>query len=461
MYDDTIAAIATPPGEGGIGIIRLSGALSPTIARQIFRFARKVDKLHSHRLYYGHVINPQDGEPVDEALISLMAAPHTYTKEDVVEINCHGGIMPLTKTLALVLAHGARLAEPGEFTQRAFLNGRIDLAQAEAVIQIIRAKTESAMVLGLSQLTGHLSDKIKSIRQALLSVLAHIEASIDFPEHQDVEDLALARIKEGALFGEEQVRLLLATAEKGRILREGVRTAIIGRPNVGKSSLLNALLREQRAIVTAIPGTTRDVLEESINLGGVALTIVDTAGIRQTGDEVEKIGVERSLKALAQADLILYVLDMPHMITAEDWEILAHVGNKPCILIVNKTDLVPETVEALAQISLEVSPSPVVPMSLAMGQGLEQLEETIISLVFQGDVKPTQSVMVTSVRHKEALRRALVSLQELQSALAAGYAVDLLAIDLHTTLEALGEITGETVSTELAQEIFSSFCIGK
>lgn len=461
MYNDTIAAIATPPGEGGIGIVRLSGALSPSIAMQIFRFARKVDKPRSHRLYYGHVVNPLDGEPIDEALISFMTAPHTYTKEDVVEINCHGGIMPLAKTLELVLAHGARPAEPGEFTQRAFLNGRIDLAQAEAVIQIIRAKTESAMLLGLSQLTGHLSKKIKSIRQALLSVLAHIEASIDFPEHQDVEELAQSQIREGALFGVEQISLLLATADKGRILREGVRTAIIGRPNVGKSSLLNALLREQRAIVTAIPGTTRDVLEESINLGGVALTIVDTAGIRQTGDEVEKIGVERSLKALEQADLILYVLDLPHLVTEEDREILAAVGNKPCILIANKTDLITDASKAVEQISLEVSPAPVVAMSLAKEQGLDQLEETIISLVFQGDVKPPQSVMVTSARHKEALRRALASLQELQVALAAGYAVDLLAIDLHSTLEALGEITGETVSTDLAQEIFRSFCIGK
>ena len=461
MYDDTIAAIATPPGEGGIGIIRLSGALSPKIAKQIFRFSREVNKPDSHRLYYGHVINPGDGQPVDEALISFMAAPHTYTREDVVEINCHGGIMPLAKTLELVLANGARLAEPGEFTQRAFLNGRIDLAQAEAVIQIIRAKTDSAMILGLSQLTGHLSEKIKTIRQTLLSVLAHMEASIDFPEHQDVEELALAQIKEGAQLGVEQIELLLATADKGRILREGVRTAIIGRPNVGKSSLLNALLREQRAIVTAIPGTTRDVLEESVNLGGVALTIVDTAGIRETGDEVEKIGVARSLSALEQADLILYVLDLPHMITAEDREILTTVGTKPCIIIANKTDLIPDVDKAVAQISQSVSPSPVVSMSLVKGEGLDQLEKTIISLVFQGDVKPPQSVMVTSARHKEALRRALVSLLDLQSAADAGYAVDLLTIDLHTALEAMGEITGETVSVDLAQEIFRSFCIGK
>ena len=461
MFDDTIAAISTPPGEGGIGIVRVSGPLAEKIATGLFCFARPVDAMKSHRLYFGHIVNPDGGQPVDEALLSLMRAPHTYTREDIAEFNCHGGIMPLTKTLELVLAQGARLAEPGEFTQRAFLNGRIDLAQAEAVIQIIRARSEAAMMLSFSQLAGRLSGEIRDIRKTLLAVLAHMEASIDFPEHQDVEEMALGEVRQGAEDGRLSIDQLLATADRGRILREGIRTAIIGRPNVGKSSLLNALLREQRAIVTDIPGTTRDVLEESINLGGVALTIIDTAGIRDTLDEVEKIGVARSRAALEEADLILYVLDGADELTEEDLDILHHCGSKPCIVILNKTDLLDRDAIKIEQVQEKVSPLPVAPMSVTKKTGLDELEKMIIARVFEGDVKPPQSAMVTSTRHKDALRRARQSLDELLCALDAGYAVDLLAIDLLAALEALGEITGETVGADLAEEIFRSFCIGK
>ncbi len=461
MSEETIVAIATPPGEGGIGIVRISGSAACAIGLSLFRFSRQVAKPKTHRLYYGHVVNPADGRAVDEALIAFMQAPHTYTREDVVEINCHGGIMPLAKTLELVLAAGARLAQPGEFTQRAFLNGRIDLAQAEAVIQLIRAKTEQAMELSLAQLEGRLSRQVRAIRQSLLRQLSHLEAAIDFPEHHDVEDLTLTELRCGTASALAETQRLLQTADQGRIMREGVHTAIIGRPNVGKSSLLNALLREQRAIVTAVPGTTRDILEESINLGGVALTMVDTAGIRETADEAEKIGVERAKRALKNADLILYVLDLSAQVNAEDREILASIKEKPCILIGNKTDLVASSLASVNKLTVELPSFPLVPMSLLEGQGLELLEQTIISLIFQGSVKAPQSTMVTTARHKDALKRTSLALEELLAALAAGYAPDLLAIDLHAAVEALGEITGETVAADLAEEIFRNFCIGK
>lgn len=461
MAEDTIVAIATPPGEGGIGIVRLSGSAAHLIGRSLFRFRRQTNKPETHRLYYGHVIDPVDGRVVDEALITFMRSPYTYTKEDVVEINCHGGIIPLAKTLELALSAGARLALPGEFTQRAFLNGRIDLAQAEAVIQIIRARTELAMELGLAQLQGRLSGRIGEIRRTLLALLAHLEAAIDFPEHQDVEELALVELRLGAKKALEETEALLETADKGRIMREGVSTAIIGRPNVGKSSLLNALLREQRAIVTSVPGTTRDILEESLSLGGVALTMMDTAGIRETLDEAEKIGVERAKMALKSADLILYILDLSQKISVKDREILESLQDKPCILVANKTDLVANRSAAITNLTSNLPPLPIVEMSLLEEQGLEELEQTIVSLVFQGSVKAPQSAMVTTTRHKDALKRTSRALVELLKAMEAGYALDLLTIDLRVAVEALGEITGETVAIDMAEEIFRNFCIGK
>jgi tRNA modification GTPase len=461
MLDDTIAAISTPPGEGGIGIVRISGPNAIKIGSAVFRFHKHVVEPQSHRLYYGYVTDPEGGQLVDEALIAFMRAPHTYTREDVVEINCHGGALPVSKTLGLVLAAGARMAEPGEFTQRAFLNGRIDLAQAEAVIQIIRAKTETAMVLGMAQLQGRLSGAVREIRQALLKILAHMEASIDYPEHQDVEELAREQIVRGVGPVLSGIVALLETADCGRILREGIRTAIVGRPNVGKSSLLNALLHEQRAIVTAVPGTTRDVLEESINLGGVALTIIDTAGIRETVDQVERIGVARSRAALGKADLVLLVMDASLPFSSEDREILAAAGDRPSIVVANKTDLLDNTDKTLRSILENVSPRPVVPMSLLLERGLSALEKTIVDIVFRGEAAAPEHTMVTSTRHKDALRRAQQSLQEMLCALDDGFAIDLLSIDLHTAMDALGEITGEAVREGLAEEIFRAFCIGK
>lgn len=460
MLEDTIAAISTPPGEGGIGIVRISGPRAIQIGSAVFRFHKNVKEPQSHQLYYGYITDPED-RIIDEALITFMRAPRTYTREDIVEINCHGGALPVSKTLGLVLAAGARMADPGEFTQRAFLNGRIDLAQAEAVIQVIRAKTETAMVLGMAQLQGRLSKDVREIRQALLKILAHLEASIDYPEHQDVEELAKEQIVKGVEPVLSAIAALLETADRGRILREGVRTAIVGRPNVGKSSLLNALLHEQRAIVTAIPGTTRDVLEESINLGGVALTIIDTAGIRETADQVELIGVARSRAALEKADLVLFVMDASYPVSLEDREILAAAGDRPCIVVANKTDLLKNTEQTLQRIIEDVSPRAVVPMSLLLESGLTALEQTIVDIVFRREATAPEHTMVTSTRHKDALRRAQQSLLEMMHALNDGFAIDLLSIDLFTAMDALGEITGEAVREDLAEEIFRAFCIGK
>lgn len=461
MLTETIAAVSTPPGEGGIGIVRISGPLAREIGLSLFRFAGGEREPESHRLYFGHLLDPEDGRVVDEVLFTYMRAPRTYTREDIVEINCHGGVLPLAKTLRLVLSAGARLAEPGEFTQRAFLNGRIDLAQAEAVLQIIRARTDTAMKLSAAQLQGGLSAQVRRIRDSLLPMLVRIEASIDYPEHHDVEELNRETI--GCTVSEvlAQVRMLLQTADKGRILREGLRTVIAGRPNVGKSSLLNALLGQERAIVTPVPGTTRDVLEESINLGGVALVILDTAGMRETQDVVEKIGVLRSREALASADLVLLVVDATDGVTGEDREIMETVADKPGIVVVNKVDLLPRPVTSDRALTRLAGAWQVVQVSALTGQGLDGLEKAVLRLVFGGEAVITEPVMITSVRHQDALRRAADSLQEVQEALRQGRPVDLISIDLSAALAALGEITGETVHDELAEEIFRTFCIGK
>ncbi|HHU30062.1 MAG: tRNA uridine-5-carboxymethylaminomethyl(34) synthesis GTPase MnmE [Bacillota bacterium] len=461
MNDDTIAAISTPPGEGGIGIVRLSGPQSFAIARKIISFPREIKEPESHRLYYGYVVDPKDNSSIDEALVSFMRSPRTYTREDVVEINCHGGIRPLARTLELVLSCGARLAEPGEFTQRGFLNGRLDLAQAEAVIQIIRAKTDTALRLGMNQLTGGLSSEVKKIRAQLLAVLARIEAAVDFPELHDVEEITRREIGEEVAAAGEEIEALLKTADKGKILREGLLTAIIGLPNVGKSSLLNALLREQRAIVTDVPGTTRDILEESVNIGGIALTVIDTAGIRKTENKVEKIGVERSRAALSRADLVLLITDITRPFAEEEMQLLQSVGERPCIIVANKADLVDDVEERKAAILRRAAGREVVATAAVRGQGLEELEDRIKQLVFQGEAMASGAVYVTTARHKDALKKAQKALHDLKKALDDKVPVDLLSVDLHNALAALGEITGETAGDDLLNEIFSSFCIGK
>ncbi|NPV74598.1 MAG: tRNA uridine-5-carboxymethylaminomethyl(34) synthesis GTPase MnmE [Pelotomaculum sp.] len=459
MLDDTIAAISTPIGEGGIGIVRISGPDAVKVAKKFFLTKRKDwDQAGSHRLIYGHVFD-REGNIVDEVLLSFMRAPRTYTREDVVEINCHGGIVPLRKVLELALANGARLAEPGEFSKRAFLNGRLDLAQAESVIDIIRSKTEAGLRVAVSQLRGDLSRKVEDLQGRLLGLLAQVEANIDFPE----DDLEEATVEDILRSGEdliEEIKEIVRRAEAGKIYREGISTVIIGRPNVGKSSLLNALLRENRAIVTDIPGTTRDIIEEYINIRGIPLKIIDTAGLRETGDAVERIGVEKAREAVEQADLVLLVLDAARGLTEEDYAIIEKVGGKKVIFIVNKADVREKKIssEGAAKIA---GGRPVLWISALEGTGLDKLEEKIVEMVMGGQVYPKDELIISNTRHRMAMERAADHLAEAVSGIRQNVPVDVVAIDLRAAWESLGEITGTTVTEDLIDRIFADFCIGK
>jgi tRNA modification GTPase len=458
MYslDDTIAAISTPMGEGGIGIVRMTGPDAPRILSQLFSPGSKPPNtaLTPRTLHYGHIADPATGERVDEVLAVHMPAPRTYTCQDVVEINGHGGIVALRRILALCLRQGARLAEAGEFTARAFLNGRLDLAQAEAVLDVVRAKTEASLQAAVGQLAGRLSDQVRSVRATLVDALAHLEASIDFAEDEIPErdigaDLEQARA---------ELSRLLADADRGIIYRQGVRAAIVGRPNVGKSSLLNRLLRTSRAIVTNIPGTTRDTLEEMLNLQGVPIVLVDTAGITEkTEDPIERLGIERSRAALNQAGLALLVVDASQPLTDADRAIAALIENRPAILVLNKIDLL--MTPQYTPCTLLDAPS--VPVSALTGEGLEALEEAIVETVFSGQVQASEAPMVTSPRHKEALNRALDHVDAAHAAHLSRQLADLVAIDLTAAVNALGEITGQTASDDLLEIIFGTFCVGK
>ncbi len=460
MYslDDTIAAISTPIGEGGIGIVRMSGPAAVTILRRLFVPGSPLPTFQPRTLHYGHIVEPATGEVVDEVLAVYMPAPGTYTRQDVVEIDGHGGIVALRRILALCLRQGARLAEPGEFTARAFLNGRLDLAQAEAVLDIIRAKTERSLQVAMGQLAGHLSEQVKGVRARLVDVLAYLEASIDFVE-DEIPQREIGPEMEQA--GSDLARLL-ADADRGIIYRQGVRVAIVGRPNVGKSSLLNRLLRTSRAIVTDIPGTTRDTLEETLNLQGVPVVLVDTAGITaRTADPIEQLGIERSRAALAQADLALLVVDASQPPTDADRAIGALIGNKPAIVALNKTDLVSDAQLEIARWTLDIGHRLFVPISALTGEGLERLEEAIVEAVFSGQVVAAETPLVTSPRHKEALNRALDHVRAAQVAMQHSFSADLVAIDVAAAVHALGEITGQTAGDDLIEAIFSNFCVGK
>lgn len=461
MLYDTIAAISTPLGEGGIGIVRMSGPEALSIAGKIFKGIKNADwqEGSSHRLYYGHVVEPETKTVVDEILLGVMRAPHTFTREDVVEFNCHGGIVPIRKILEIVLSNGARLAEPGEFSKRAFLNGRLDLAQAESIIDVIRSKTEAGLKLAISQLKGDLSEKINILQEKLLALLAQIEANIDFPE-DDLEDASRQQIGSRSAEMLAEVQELLAGADTGKIYREGIWTVIVGRPNVGKSSLLNAMLREKRAIVTEIPGTTRDVIEEIINIRGIPLKLADTAGLRETDDIVERIGVEKSRELVEKADLVLVVLDATTGITVEDKEILEMVKDKISILLVNKIDIGDGEFIAKKLSSLSES-KPIIKMSVKEGAGLGELEEQIVEMVLGGSVTASDNVLVSNIRHKQALERAKRHLQEVVTAITGPVPADLISIDLRGAWEALGEVTGSTVTEDLVDRIFADFCIGK
>jgi len=459
--NDTIAAISTPMGEGGIGIVRVSGDKAVEIIEKIFRPSPKQKGVdwESHRLYYGGIVSAFTGQVIDEVLVSVMFAPRTYTREDVVEINCHGGIVPVRQIFIEVTKLGARIAEPGEFTRRAFLNGRIDLAQAEAVIDVIRAKTDRCLRVALQQLEGRLSESVRAIQADLLGLLARIEAAIDFPD-QEIAPPPPAVIRELAMSIEAALQGLLATADQGKIMREGLQTAIIGKPNVGKSSLLNALLREQRAIVTAVPGTTRDIIEESVNIQGIPLRIVDTAGIRASGDEVEQLGIARSAAAIQAADMILFVLDNATGITEEDREIARRIDSKQCLVLINKSDVNP--LRLTADAVQEILPArDVLSISVRTGDGMNALEDWIAAAVFRGDVSGENDAVVSNVRHSRALDAALVHIREVISGAEADVPVDLISIDVREAWEKLGEITGSTVTADVLDEIFSQFCIGK
>lgn len=459
VLEDTIAAVGTAPGESGIGIVRLSGSLSIEILEKIFK-AKKWKSAYdipSRYMTYGYIFD-DEGKKVDEVLAVIMKAPYSYTAEDVVEIHCHGGIVPIRKIMGLILNKGARPAEPGEFTKRAFLNGRIDLAQAEAVIDVITAKTEGGLDNALNQLGGVLSQQIKANMNILISILAHIEASIDFPEH-DVEELTIENVKNNILIAKDNIKELLNTYDEGKIQREGLSTAIVGRPNVGKSSLLNVLLKENRAIVTDIPGTTRDIIEEYLNLGGILIKLIDTAGLRETEDVVEKIGVERTKEAIDKADLIIFVIDVSEKLTKEDWDIISLTKGKKVIVVGNKIDL---GINAnLDEIQRIFGKSNIVKMSIKEYKGIKEIEKAIVDIVYSGSVKSKNTSLISNVRHKFLLEKAEDSLEKAQEAIETGIPVDLISVDIRDAWRYLGEITGDTVEEDIVTEIFSRFCIGK
>jgi tRNA modification GTPase len=456
MLDDTIAAIATPLGEGGLAVIRLSGPEALSVADRSFAPAGeasvKPSAAATHTIQFGHVV--RDGQTVDEALLAVMRAPRTFTREDVVEITCHGGILAAKMVLDTVLANGARLAEPGEFTRRAFLNGRIDLAQAEAVAELIHSRTELALRAANEQLAGKLSQRINQLRDELLETLAHIEAHIDFPD-EDIapatRDQLVTRLQNGVAFMDE----LLRTAHEGQILRCGIRAAIIGRPNAGKSSLLNQLLGHDRAIVSPIPGTTRDTIAETANIRGLPVVFIDTAGLREARDEIELEGVRRSRQTSQEAEFILHVLDAAELLTDADEKYLAEFANKKRILVRNKIDL---------PARLQLPPAlkePVVDVSCLTGQGIEPLKDAIKEMTWSGEIRADMLQVMINSRHQDALNRTRAATLRMLAALAENQTLELVALDLRIAVNAVGEIVGQTTTEDLLDTIFSHFCIGK
>lgn len=455
--DDTIVAISTPLGESGIGIVRMSGKDSLPIADQIFisKDGKVPSKLPTFTTHYGHIV---DGEVIDEVILTIMRAPKTYTREDVVEINCHGGIAPLKNVLDLVVRLGARLAQPGEFTRRAYINGRIDLAQAEAVLDVIRAKTDASLRVALNQLEGGLSKEIRALKDQILEILVNVEAGIDFSE-EDIEIIPLVDLQKRLRSTAERMKELLETSNRGQILREGITTVICGRPNVGKSSLMNAILRKGRAIVTPFPGTTRDTIEEMANIGLVPIKVVDTAGIVEEVDLIAKECVQRSQLYLARADLVLLVLDGSEHLTGEDRRLLVDVKDRPTIVVVNKIDL-PQRIE-LEEVRENLPGKGIVEISATQRIGIQLLEDAITQMVWQGEVVVSNEPLVASVRHKDALAKALGAIERASLGMDERVGLELVAIDLKEGLDSLGQIVGEVAREDLLDRIFSQFCIGK
>jgi tRNA modification GTPase len=458
MYrEDTIAAIATPPGEGGVAIVRISGMDAASIGARIFRRNHgQNDRLKSHTLYHGRIQDPKDDHEIDQVLLTLMRKPRSYTGEDVVEIHCHGGVFLVQQILGLVLAQGVRQAEPGEFTKRAFLNGRVDLSQAEAVLDLIRARTEKSANLALGQARGTLSHWVGELREELLDILVQVEAAIDFPE-EEIELLQRRELVGKITALKSKISNISNTYNWGKLFREGARVCICGRPNVGKSSLLNALLGEERVIVTPIAGTTRDVIEESINLNGLPAVIWDTAGIRETGDQIERIGVDLSRRHADKADAVIVVLDGSEALTQDDEALLDSLAQKKVLIVVNKTDL-PQSFESreLARFGCSGRISRV---SAKANKGILRLKEDLRALLINTEVDAP--VVITNIRHRAALDRSLASLHHAMTALQEDYASEFIAIDLNEAREALEEITGAIQNDDILERIFANFCIGK
>ena len=453
--NDTISAISTAYGEGGIGIVRMSGSRSYEILSDIFD---NIDKVENRKLTYGHIRDPRDGRTVDEVLVAYMKAPHTYTGEDVVEINCHGSMVALRKILDITLKEGASLAEKGEFTKRAFLNGKIDLSQAEAVIDLIKASSLSGYDVALSQLDGSFGKNISEIRQKLVDILVDITVNIDYPD-EDIEEIVYENLRENIFKIKEDIDYLISTSDTGRILKDGIKIAIIGKPNVGKSSLMNRLLMENRAIVTDIPGTTRDVIQENMMIRNIPVILIDTAGIRETDDKIEKIGIEKSKETFNDADLILFLLNSGDAITDEDYSIMNRVANKNVLVLLNKSDM-DRKIET-DRIKEILGDKTFLDTSMETGQGVEELKDIIEKMVYKGNLKQDNSLIVTNARHLNLLRDASAFLEDSLKSIESNQPLEFIEIDVKNTYDDLGAILGEEVGDDILNEVFSRFCLGK
>ena len=462
QFDEgTIVALSTPVGTGGVAVIRMTGSQAFEIADKVFvsAFGKKLSKAESHKALYGWIVEPSDREEkIDEVLALVMRAPRTFTGEDTVEINCHGGMYICNRIIQALIAAGAQMAEPGEFSKRAFLNGRMDLTKAEAVMDMISAQTSYSLKAAVNQLGGNLADKIDQLRSKLIDTIVSMEVNIDYPEY-DVPEISDEEVHENCLTVREEVQQLLSTAESGRMLRQGVKVAIVGKPNVGKSSLLNMLLREQRAIVTSIPGTTRDVLEETLDLGGIPIRIMDTAGIRETEDIVEKIGVERAFASIEESDLALFVLDATRDIEPEELELFERVKDRQYLVVLNKTDAGWQSKDSILAAFPDVDPERFLEISAKEQLGMEALTEQIKRLFFGGDILVSDRPMVANMRQKQALMRADEALARVIDGY--GFEQDLLIIDIRQACDFLGEVSGRSTQEDVIGEIFSRFCLGK
>ena len=456
MREDTIAAIATATGEGGIGIVRISGEDSLNILNKIF--CPVSGKINNRVLSYGHIIDPDNDKTVDEVMSVFMKGPHSYTAEDVVEIQCHGSVVSLRKILALTLKHGARLAERGEFTKRAFLNGRLDLSQAEAVIDLIKAKSDKTFDVALSQLEGAFSSKIKEIRADLVDILVNLTVNIDYPD-EDIEEMTYEKLEEGLRLVNNKIEGLLSTADTGRIINEGLKVSIVGKPNVGKSSLMNALMGENRAIVTDIPGTTRDTIEESITIRDIPIILTDTAGIHETDDVIEQIGIEKSKESFNKTDLVIFMLDASSQLTQEDYEILNHIGERKAIVLLNKTDIGKNIDET--EIKNVLNDAFIIETAVREGIGISALADIIENMVYGGEVSQKSSLLVTNVRHKNILEESNQSIIDALDLIAAWQPLEFIEIDVNRCYELLGEIIGETAADDIIEKVFERFCLGK